>query len=260
MPVYVGTSGWQYRHWGGRFYPRRPAPADDLAYYAGRFATVEANATFYRLPEATTFEEWARRVPDGFVFAVKSSRFLTHIRRLRDPEAPVARLMSRAAHLREKLGPVLVQLPPQMHRDVGRLRQTLDAFQRHGASRVALEFRHESWFVDDVRSLLEEHNAALCLTDRESRLTTPAWGTADWGYVRFHGGRARPEPCYGRSALSSRARLIAGLWGARADVYVYFNNDALACAPRDAGRFARAAAACGLRPTRVPAPRDVRVG
>jgi len=260
MPLYVGTSGWQYRHWLGRFYPRRPRPPDELAFYAERFATVEANGTFYRLPEVKTFEDWARRVPEGFVFSIKASRFLTHIRRLREPNEPVERLMSRAAHLGDRLGPVLLQLPPQMKRDADRLTATLDAFERHGAPRVAVEARHESWFSDDVRALLEKRNAALCLADRDSRLQTPAWRTADWGYIRFHSGRAQPEPCYGRAALSSRARLIADLWGPRADVYAYFNNDPLACALRDAVRFGHAAARCGLRPTRVPSARDVCVG
>jgi uncharacterized protein YecE (DUF72 family) len=259
MPLYVGTSGWQYRHWAGRFYPRRPAPDDDLAHYAARFRTVEANGTFYRLPSAATFDGWKRRTPDDFVFAIKASRFLTHMKRLSAPEEPVRRLMSRASRLGRKLGPVLLQLPPNMRCDAGRLRDTLDAFARHGDPRIAIEFRDERWFADDVRRLLEQRNAALCLADRDSRLITPAWRTADWGYVRFHHGRARPIPCYGRAALASRARLIADMWGARADVHVYFNNDGRACALRDASVFAGAASKLGLRPTQVPSRDEVRV-
>jgi uncharacterized protein YecE (DUF72 family) len=260
LTLYVGTSGWQYRHWSGRFYPRRPAPADELAFYAERFGTVEANGTFYRLPPAGTFDDWRRRVADGFVFAIKASRFLTHMKRLSEPDQPVERLMSRASRLGPKLGPVLLQLPPNMRPDTGRLRDTFDAFARHGDPRVAVEFRDERWFVADVRRLLEQRNAALCLADRDSRLVTPAWRTADWAYVRFHSGRARPQPCYGRDALSSRARLIADTWGRDADAYVYFNNDPLACALRDAIVFARVARSVGLRPTAVPDVGDVRVG
>ena len=250
MPVYAGTSGWQYRDWRGRFYPRKPAPDDDLAFYAARFQTVELNATFYRLPEADTFAGWAKRVPGDFVFAMKASRFLTHVRRLRDPQEAVERMMSRARRLGRKLGPVLLQLPPDMRRDGDRLRATLRAFPRR--TRVAVEFRHPSWFDDAIRRLLEDHGAALCLADRGSRLITPAWRTADWGYIRFHEGRSKDAPCYGETALRSRAALVAATWGPSADVFVYFNNDAYACAVRDAALFARAARRCRLDVSRTP--------
>ena len=175
MPLYIGTSGWQYRHWLGRFYPRKPRLEDDLAFYAARFQTVELNGTFYRLPEAETFADWAARVPGDFIFAVKASRYLTHIKRLNDPEEPVQRLMTRAARLGAKLGPVLVQLPPNMKRDVGRLQRALDAFPRD--VRIAVEFRHDSWYVDEVRDLLARSGAALCLADRGSQMITPEWRT-----------------------------------------------------------------------------------
>jgi len=130
MPIYVGTSGWQYKHWLGRFYPRNPKPADDLAFYAARFQTVEINYSFYRLPDAETFAAWARRVPDDFIFAVKASRYLTHLKRLADPEEPVERLLSRARRLGPKMGPVLLQLPPDMRCDIDRLHCVLSAFGR----------------------------------------------------------------------------------------------------------------------------------
>jgi uncharacterized protein YecE (DUF72 family) len=130
--LYVGTSGWQYRHWLGPFYPRRPRVDDDLAYFANHFQTVELNGTFYRLPELRTFAEWRRRTPDGFVFAVKASRFLTHIRRLRDPRESVERMLSRASALGGKLGPVLLQLPPNLERDGRLLDGALRAFPPDG--------------------------------------------------------------------------------------------------------------------------------
>lgn len=257
MPLWLGTSGWQYRHWLGRFYPTRPRVADDLAFYAERFRTVELNGTFYKLPDAEVFADWARRTPDDFVFAVKASRFLTHIKRLREPDEPAARLLERARKLGPKLGPVLLQLPPQFHRDEGRLDDALAVFE---GVRVAVELRHESWEDRSVRRVLERRGAALCLADRESRLVTPAWRTAEWGYVRFHAGSGAVPGCYGRTALAARARLLASMYGSDADVYVYFNNDLHGCALRDAGWFAREAERAGFVLTRVPSPSGIRVG
>src|SRR3954454_18501091 len=161
MPLIIGTSGWQYRHWRNTFYPHGVAQVRWLEYYAARFATVESNAAFYRLPEAATFAAWARRTPDDFVMAVKASRYLTHILRLTEPEEPVALLVERARNLGNKLGPVLIQLPPTFQADVGRLRATLDAFPPD--MRLAVEFRHDSWYTDEVEQLLREHSVALCL-------------------------------------------------------------------------------------------------
>jgi uncharacterized protein YecE (DUF72 family) len=257
MPVLVGTSGWQYRHWWGTFYPEGLRQADWLEYYAARFQTVEVNNAFYRLPEATTFEAWARRTPDDFVVAVKVSRFLTHVKRLKAPAEPVRRFLSHARHLGPKLGPLLLQLPPNLAIDLERLDQALRRFPAD--VRVAVEFRHESWFVDEVNALLAERGAALCLADSPRR-RTPVWRTTDWGYVRFHEGRASPPPCYGRRALGTWAELLAERWGPDADVYVFFNNDARACALRDARVFAGVAERAGLHPTRVPEAGEVRLG
>jgi uncharacterized protein YecE (DUF72 family) len=179
MPVLVGTSGWQYRDWRGRFYPERLAQAKWLEHYAERFATVESNNAFYRLPEPHTFAAWAARTPGDFVMAVKVSRFLTHVRRLRDPEEPVRRFVEHAGHLGTKLGPVLLQLPPSLKADLAVLGDALERFP--SGVRVAVEPRHESWFSDQTRALLGERGAALCLADSPHR-TTPVWRTADWGY------------------------------------------------------------------------------
>jgi uncharacterized protein YecE (DUF72 family) len=250
LTVWIGTSGWQYRHWLGRFYPDRPRIDDDLAYYAARFATVELNGTFYRLPAPDTFDAWRRRVPDDFVFAVKASRFLTHIKRMRDPGEPVARLMSRTARLGEKMGPILLQLPPTMRCDEGLLNETLEAFPRD--PRIAIEFRHDSWFTRSTRRLLERRGVALCIADRASRLASPAWDTSEWGYMRLHAGQGSPESCYGRQALEARAQLVRAVYGPDAHVFVYFNNDGHGCALRDARRFALYAARQGLEVSRVP--------
>lgn len=245
--LYIGTSGWEYPHWRGAFYPRRPAPRDTLAFYAERFPTVELNGTFYRLPARATFESWARRTPRGFVFAMKASRYLTHIRRLRDSQDAVHRMLDRAQGLGDKLGPLLLQLPPTLERDAARLDATLAATELTApGTLVAVEFRHPSWWSGETRRVLERRGAALCLADRGSRIITPEWRTADWGYVRFHEGLARPRPCYDRSALQSWALRLRRLYGADGNVYAYFNNDASACAVRDAAAFMRIADAAGI--------------
>ncbi|MDP8936359.1 MAG: DUF72 domain-containing protein [Actinomycetota bacterium] len=254
MPVWVGTSGWQYRHWRRRFYPPEVPTARWLEYYAERFDTVEVNNAFYRLPEAHTFAEWGRRTPDGFVVAVKASRYLTHVRRLEEPAEPVGRLMERASHLGSKLGPVLLQLPPNLGAQPAALDRTLACFDP--GVRVAVEFRHDSWFTEETRDLLSSRRAALCLADSPRR-RTPVWRTADWGYLRLHEGRASPHPCYGRRALTTWAGRLAEHWDPAEDVYVYFNNDPQGCALRDAQVFAGAASRAGLAPSSVPASSEV---
>lgn len=250
MTIFVGTSGWQYRDWRGRFYPERLPQAGWLEHYAERFATVEVNNTFYRLPPESTFAGWASRTPADFTIAMKASRYLTHIRRLRDPAESVKRMLDAARGLGSKLGPVLVQLPPNLPADPALLSGTLEQFPE--TVRVAVEFRHASWFSDEVRAVLERFGAACCLADRGSRRVGPLWRTAGWTYLRLHEGRATPHPCYGEAALKRWARVLAGEWGPDADAYVYFNNDARACAIGDAVRFARCAGGAGLRTTRVP--------
>jgi uncharacterized protein YecE (DUF72 family) len=256
MTVWIGTSGWQYRDWRGPFYPPG-LPLDRwLEWYAARFATVESNNAFYRLPERRTFEAWAERTPDDFVMAVKVSRYLTHIKRLRAPAEPVARFAGRVRGLGPKLGPVLLQLPPQLRCDRDRLAATLDRFPSE--FRVAVEFRHESWFRDEIRQLLVDRGAALCLADRRGVLGE-TWRTADWTYLRFHEGRARPRPSYGRAALAAWARRLAASWSPAEDCFVYFNNDHGAAAPRDAARFAHLVGRVGLQPSRVPSVRSIPV-
>ena len=235
MPIWIGTSGWQYRHWRGGLYPRDVAQAHWFDRYVESFDTVELNVTFYRQPKPEVFENWARRAPDGFLFAVKASRFLTHILRLRDPKASVDLLLEGATRLGSHLGPILLQLPPDMPVEVDRLAETLDAFPPE--VRVALEPRHRSWFVEPVLEVLRSHGAALCWADRRRPLnpTDPGWATAPWGYVRFHSGTASPRGCYGERSLASWLQRISAAWSPDQDVFAYWNNDFRGCAPRDAG-------------------------
>jgi uncharacterized protein YecE (DUF72 family) len=207
------------------------------------------------LPPAATFRSWASRVPDDFVFAVKASRYLTHILRLRDSREPVERLMERASELGPHLGPVLLQLPPDLEVDLDRLERTFEAFPK--SVRVAVEPRHDSWYVDEVRRVLEDHRAALCLADRRGP-KMPAWRTADWAYLRFHGGRAGPASCYGEQALTTWASSVPDIWGRDPDGFAYFNNDHAGCALRDAATFARLLEAKGVPIGRIPeVPDDV---
>lgn len=254
--LFVGTSGWQYADWRGGLYPERLATARWLERYGEAFQTVELNSAFYRLPERATVARWAARTPDDFVLAVKASRFLTHVKRLRDPAEPVARLLDRLAALGAKLGPVLLQLPPTLPADAALLDDALACFP--AAVRVAVEPREPGWFVDEVAEVLARRGAALCLADRPG-WDPPRWQTASWTYVRFHEGRARCRPCYGRRALGHWVEELAARWPSDADVYAYFNNDPHGCSPRDAAVFAALASAHGLQPTRAPRPGSVHL-
>jgi uncharacterized protein YecE (DUF72 family) len=265
MPARVGTSGWMYRDWRERFYPKEVPQRGWLEYYASRFDTVESNNAFYRLPAPEMFEAWARRTPHEFVFAVKVSRYLTHIKRLKEPAEPVQRFLKHARGLGAKLGPALLQLPPNLKADLGALDETLAEFDPD--VRVAVEFRHPTWFSDECRALLAERGTALCWTSGvlrpggpQSRPTSPEWRTASWGYVRFHQGASKPFPCYGRDALARWAGRIADGFDPADDVYVYFNNDYAGCAVRDAGALARRLRRAGWEVTSTPGPREVAVG
>ncbi|EFL42181.1 MULTISPECIES: DUF72 domain-containing protein [Streptomyces] len=248
MTLFVGTSGWQYKDWRGVLYPAGLPVRLWLEEYAARFATVEINNAFYRLPSRETFESWRERTPPGFVVAVKASRYLTHVKRLREPEEPVERLMSRAAGLGDRLGPVLLQLPPTLQADPALLHACLRRFPE--SVRVAVEPRHPSWWTPEVRAVLESRGAALCWADVLGRPATPLWRTADWGYVRFHQGRAHPWPHYGRQSLRTWLHRVTTAWPPEADVHAYFNNDQNAAAVTDAALFARLA-----RTTPHPVPR-----
>jgi uncharacterized protein YecE (DUF72 family) len=248
VTVIIGTSGWQYRDWRGRFYPQKLPQRSWLEHYAAHFATVESNNAFYRLPEHATFVAWRERTPPDFRWAVKASRFLTHIKRLREPEEPVGRLMERAAGLEHRLDAILLQLPPTLQADADLLRECLAQFP--AGTRVAVEPRHDSWWTDEIRALLERYGAALCWADRGEKPVTPLWRTTDWGYVRFHTGADGWG--YPPETLQLWADRLAVTWGPDEDVLAYFNNDPGCAAVADAGVFADAVRRAGRTPTRVP--------
>ncbi len=239
----IGCSGWNYKSWSGRFYPAGLPASEWLAFYLARFDTVETNATFYRLPSRETFARWREQTPDGFVMAIKASRYLTHLKRLLEPDEPVARLFERAAGLGSRLGPVLYQLPSSLTADPRRLARLLATLPRRldvDGGGVPLqhvfEFRHPSWYVTDTFALLQQHGAALCLHDMAgSAIDGPTIGP--FTYVRFHGAAGKYFGSYGDEVLAGWARRLAAEWRRGRDVYAYFNNDPDAVSTRDARRL-----------------------
>jgi uncharacterized protein YecE (DUF72 family) len=235
--IRVGCSGWNYEHWrNGVFYPPRLPPRRWLEFYSRHFDTVEVNATFYRLPKESAVANWVRETPSGFLFTVKMSRYVTHIKRLRDLPPSLELFYSRIRPLANspKLGPVLWQLPATFRRDDERL---ASALSRLPPGRHCFELRHESWFARDVYALLREHGVALVIGDHPNRPFQTRELTAGWTYVRFH-GRHGPAGDYTDDELALWRRRI-GQWRRRVEVYAYFNNDgALALSPESFARYA----------------------
>jgi uncharacterized protein YecE (DUF72 family) len=232
----VGCSGWQYKHWRGDFYPADLPQARWFEHYASVFDTVEINNTFYRLPERATFAAWARRAPPGFEFAVKASRFLTHMKKLKDPEEPIDRLFSRMRALGTHLGPVLYQLPPGWKVDRERFAHFLEALPRR--ARHVVEFRDPSWYDPSVLALMQRHGVALCLHDMPGS-ATERQAAGPFVYVRFHGASSRYGGGYPDEDLRRWARWLNARRDQGDDVYVYFNNDVGGHAPRDARTLRR---------------------
>ncbi len=230
----IGCSGWQYRHWRGNFYPQELPVARWFLHYASRFDTVELNNSFYRLPDRETFARWRAAAPPGFLFAVKASRYLTHMKKLKDAAEPLARMFKNVRGLGRRLGPVLYQLPPHWARDVGRLDRFLDLIPRDVLQ--AIEFRDPSWYADEVYETLERHHVALCLHDMKGS----ASGRLIAGpflYVRFHGSGPRYGGRYPDSVLADWAQWLTEQRSSGRAIYAYFNNDVGGHAPRDAARL-----------------------
>jgi len=221
--VHVGCSGWNYRDWRERFYPKGMPAGRWLEHYSSVFDTVEVNNTFYRLPSLSAVEGWAAQTPPRFVFAVKASRYLTHIKRLANIEEGAARYYERIEPLiqAKKLGPVLWQLPANFQRDDERLRHALERLPK---GRHAFEFRHPSWFDEDVYRLLRRRRVALVIGDHPERPFQSQELTAPWTFVRFHYGQRGRNGNYSRSELERWAERIRD-WRERVEVYAYFNND-----------------------------------
>jgi uncharacterized protein YecE (DUF72 family) len=238
----VGCSGWLYKDWRGKFYPPTLPPRGWLPYYATRFDTVELNGTFYRLPEASKFAAWKQDVPDSFLFAVKGSRFLTHMKRLREPAEPLDRLFERARRLGRALGPVLYQLPTGWRINLERLEIFLRNLPKRRSH--AIEFRDPSWYTEDAFALLVRFRVALCLHDMEGS-ATGRLTVGPFTYVRFH-GTPKYAGRYSAETLGEWAEWLGGQLRGGRQVFAYFNNTMNAQAAEDAVRF-RAALATASR-------------
>ena len=228
---YVGCSGWHYEHWRRLYYPEELPKSEWLSFYARQFNTVELNNSFYRLPSEKAFTTWRESTPDNFVFAVKVSRYVTHIKRLRNLGSAVDNFLSRSGLLGEKLGPLLYQLPPSMKRNDELLRNFLSSLPpKH---QHVVEFRHESWIDEAVFDILRRHNVGLCVFDMPG-FSCPLVATSNFAYVRFHGSEGLYSSRYSDEELSEWARKIAGLGQTIKAGCIYFNNDAQAFAVENA--------------------------
>ena len=232
--VRIGCSGWSYRHWRGGFYPAGLPAKRQFEHYAERFDTAEINGSFYRLPSEQAVRTWADKAPDGFVFAWKASRYITHNKKLKDCAASIELVFGRMDGLGEHFGPVLFQLPPNLHFNPARLGDFLALLPRQ--RRHVVEFRHPSWYVTETFELLAAHDVALCISDHHDA-PSPWEVTAGHVYLRGHGPGGRYVGRYSEAELRRWARLIAGWRAAGRDVYAYFDNDIGGAATEDAARL-----------------------
>lgn len=227
MTLYVGTSGFSYKEWKGSFYPQKIADKEMLKFYGERFNTVEINNTFYRMPKPAVLEAWASEVPPQFKFVLKASQRITHKQRLKDAGDSVTYLLEVAAALKERLGPILFQLPPNLKKDAARLTDFLALLP--GQRRFAFEFRHDSWFDDEIFGLLCQHGAALCIAEAEDGVDVPFVSTADWGYLRLRMVE------YSEADLAATYRKVAEQkWQ---DAYVFFKHEDEGTGPKLAQQF-----------------------
>jgi len=229
--IRVGTSGWSYDHWRGIFYPDGLPQRAWLACYMQHFDTVEVNSTFYHLPRESTMELWRDQAPDGFLFALKASRFITHIKRLAGGKEPLDEFLRRARILGAHLGPVLFQLPPHFQRDTEALQRILKLLPKDVVS--AFEFRDESWYCEEIFELLDSHKACFCAHDMPGA-PTPRRAVGEIAYVRFHGPAERYAGSYSDKSLKGWAAWMKEQWDEGRSIYAYFNNDAEAAAVGDA--------------------------
>jgi uncharacterized protein YecE (DUF72 family) len=232
--IAIGTSGWAYGSWRGPFYPKEVKVRDQLAYYATRFPTAEINDSFYRLPTVKSVAEWRTAVPEGFVFAWKATRFITHFKRLKDCAESLQTVFGRMGELGPALGPTLFQLPPQFRADRERLAGFLNLLPKTG--RHAFEFRHASWYAPDILDVLRDHNAALCISDHAAA-PSPREATADFVYLRGHGPGVIYGGSYAEETLDDWAASIQGWRQAGREIFVYLDNEQKSQAPKDAERL-----------------------
>lgn len=219
--IYIGTSGWHYKHWLGTFYPEGTKPAGQLPYYLKYFNTVEINNTFYRLPTKEIFINWKNAVPEDFLFIVKASRFITHMKKLKDPVESIEAFMDNVAELKEKLGPILFQLPPGWEINIERLADFLKKLPTQ--FRYVFEFRNQTWYTEEVYALLRKYNCAFCIYELAGHLS-PVITTANFVYLRLHGPGNKYQGSYSDEILNQWAAYCRK-WSAGKDVFVYFDND-----------------------------------
>lgn len=229
--IRIGCSGWHYDHWRGRFYPEKLPRSQWLQFYAQTFNTVEINNTFYQLPKETSVEAWRRRSPEDFVYAVKASRFITHIKKLKDSAESLGRFLQTARILKEKLGPVLFQLPPSFKKDLNLLEGFLAILPKDLAA--VFEFRNDSWFSEETFDLLDRFGFGFCIHDMPS-VPSPRVVTGDIIYVRFHGSTAKYAGYYSETELCDWADWLKSNIQKVSHAYLYFNNDANANAVNNA--------------------------
>lgn len=228
---HIGTSGWHYDHWEEPFYPEGTSRKDQLPYYTNIFNTVEINNSFYQLPSEGTFENWYRSTPDHFIFSVKANRYITHMKNLMDVEEPLENFISGCKILKEKLGALLFQLPPQWNINLERFRKFADLLP--DGYQIALEFRNESWFSEQIFEILREKNISFCiyeLGEKESPILT----TADFVYIRLHGPAGPYQGDYSEDSLKNWAEKIENWVSQDKEVYLYFDNDQKGYAPKNA--------------------------
>lgn len=236
--IRIGTSGWHYTHWRGPFYPERCSSAKMLEYYVDRLDTVEINNSFYKLPTADTFKCWRASTPAGFSFAVKASRFITHNKKLKDPQNALDNFIPPVSELKEKLGPILFQLPPKWRENVERLEKFLSVLPKGSRWRYTFEFREPSWLNDQVYEVLCRHNAAFCIYELAGFRTENVL-TADWTYVRLHGPGGKYQGSYDAQQLQGWATRINDWSQKLRAVYVYFDNDQAGYAVQNAMELKR---------------------
>ena len=237
--LFIGTSGWVYGHWEGIFYPEDLPSKDKLKYFSQHFKTAEINYSFYHLPRPTTYQNWYNQTPEDFLFAVKASRFITHIKRLQGVKEAWEQFIENALNLKEKLGPILFQFPPSFRIDLKRLESFLKILSKD--YRYAFEFRHKSWCDKKIYSLLKKHNVAWVIADSPScPILRPGSGqeaevvTADFIYIRMHGSKVLFASKYTNEELEDLAQKIKKWLKQKIDVYCYFNNDAYGYAIKNA--------------------------
>jgi len=220
--IRIGTSGWYYNHWTELFYPAGLQKSKWFEYYAGHFDTVEINNTFYHQPKQESIKRWQRLAPEHFIYSVKANRYITHIKRLKDSAEPLDRFFEGVGLLKKKLGPILYQLPPSMHKDLDVLETFIKLLPK---KRLAVfEFRHKSWFSEDTYKLLDKFGIGFCVHDM-SGIISPRIVTGDIIYIRFHGSTGRYEGNYSKSALQNWAKWLKERTKQVQSIYAYFNND-----------------------------------